>query len=207
MRLTGNRWGSGQRNRTIASSKGGYNMKSLQKCLLAACFSFGPILLFAQSSGPTQNLDDCKAGREACDRSKLSTSEVADVALAQRARNLSNCRNGFDPCDRSKLTPREATALAVADHERDVSDCTSGMGSCDPSKLTPSEALDSSLARAPTQPRRLQGQNRRLRSFPTDSVGSHGSEHRQARTQLSPTVRMVRDSAITPGSLPRKAKK
>jgi len=117
---------------------------TLQRCVLAACLALCPIALFAQSS--EQNLEACKAGREACDRSKLSGAELADLARVQHIANLSNCRNGFDPCDRSKLTPREATALAVADHQRDVSACTGGMGSCDTSKLTASEARDSSLA-------------------------------------------------------------
>jgi hypothetical protein len=47
-----------------------------------ACLSLWPILLFAQSSDLAQNLADCKNGREACDRSKLTPSQSDAVALA-----------------------------------------------------------------------------------------------------------------------------
>jgi hypothetical protein len=124
-------------------SKGGKNVKStLRKCFgaLVACLSLWPILAFAQSSDLAQNVAECKAGRDTCDRSKLSQSEATDVALAAHFRNVVNCRNGYDPWERSKLTEPEAIALAVADHQRNVSDCTDGMQSCNPSKLTSSEA-------------------------------------------------------------------
>jgi len=54
---------------------------SLQKLWVQVlCLSLWPILGFAQSSDLAQNLADCKSGREACDRSKLSQSESAEVA-------------------------------------------------------------------------------------------------------------------------------
>jgi hypothetical protein len=85
---------------------------SLRKCLgvQVACLSLWPILSFAQSSDLSQKLADCKAGRDTCDRSKLSQSEVNDVALAVHGRNVVNCRNGYDSCDRSKLSEPEAIA-------------------------------------------------------------------------------------------------
>jgi hypothetical protein len=66
----------------LCDSSGKINMNiTWQKCLLAAGVTLWPILLFAQSSGPNpdaqnaaQNLDACKAGRDTCDRSKLSSS-------------------------------------------------------------------------------------------------------------------------------------
>jgi len=112
---------------------------SLRKCfgVSVGCFSFWSILAFAQSSDLTSNLANCKAGRETCDRSKLSQSEATEVAVAVHRQNVVNCRNGYHSCDRSKLTEPETIALAVADHERNVSDCNQGMLSCDRSKLNP----------------------------------------------------------------------
>src|SRR5579863_9645449 len=56
---------------------------SLRKCfgVQAACLCLWPILAFAQSSDLSQNLADCKAGRDTCDRSRLSQSEVSRPAL------------------------------------------------------------------------------------------------------------------------------
>jgi hypothetical protein len=115
---------------------------NLKKCFgaLVACLSLLPVLAFAQSSDLAENLDACKAGRDTCERSRLTPSEATDVVLAAHVRNVVNCRHGYDPCDRSKLTEPEMIALAVADHQRNVSDCTDGMQSCNPSKLTSSEA-------------------------------------------------------------------
>ena len=58
---------------------------SLRRCLWAqvACLSLWPILAFAQSPDLAQNLEACKAGSEACDQSKLSAAQLADVALAR----------------------------------------------------------------------------------------------------------------------------
>jgi hypothetical protein len=115
---------------------------SFRKCFGAqiACLSLWPILALAQSSDLSQNLADCKAGRDTCDRSRLSQSQATDVALAAHGRNVVDCRNGFGSFDRSKLSEPETIALEVADHQRNVSDCNDGMLSCDPFKLTPMEA-------------------------------------------------------------------
>src|SRR5579872_1937257 len=107
------------------------------------CLSLWPVLAFAQSSDLSQNLEACKSGSEACDQSRLSAEQLADVALARHARNVANCRNGRDSCDHSQLTEPETIALAVANHQRNVNDCNDGMQTCDRSKLTPAEARDS----------------------------------------------------------------
>ena len=64
---------------------------SLRKCLWAqvACLSLWPILAFAQSPDLAQNLETCKAGREICDRSKLSAAQLAEVTFAAHGRNVS----------------------------------------------------------------------------------------------------------------------
>ena len=102
---------------------------SLWKCFGAqvVCLSLWPILAFAQSADLSQNLAACKAGRDACDRSKLGQSGATGAALAVHAQNVVNCRSGSDSCDRSKLTEPETIALAVADHQRNVSECNDGM--------------------------------------------------------------------------------
>ena len=121
---------------------------TLRRCLWAevACLTLGPVLLFAQPSDLAQNLADCKSGRDACDRSRLSQSELVEVALARHEHNVSDCRNGYDSCDRSKLSEPEAIAAAVADHRRNVSNCNDGIASCDQSKLTRSEARETAVA-------------------------------------------------------------
>jgi len=63
----------------------------------AVCFSFWPILVFAQSSDLTQNLADCKNGWESCERSKLSESELADVALPNTAETFRTAEIVFNP--------------------------------------------------------------------------------------------------------------
>jgi len=115
-------------------------VSNLRRCLWAqlACLVLWPALALPQSSDPVQNLEACKAGRDACDGSKLSPSQTAELAATNRERNVSNCRNGFDSCDHSKLSEPQAIALAVADHQRNVSDCKDGIASCDPSQLTQS---------------------------------------------------------------------
>src|SRR5579872_7293386 len=100
------------------------------------CLSLWSIFAFAQFSDVSSNLENCKAGRETCDRSKLSQSEAAEVAIAVHRQNVVNCRNGYDSCDRSKLTEQETITLAVVDHQRNLSDCDEGMLSCDRSRLT-----------------------------------------------------------------------
>jgi hypothetical protein len=111
-----------------------------------ACLILWPILVCAQSSDLKQNLDDCKNGWETCDRSRLSQSESAAVALADHRRNVSNCRDGFQTCDHSQLTQQETIALALANHQQNVSDCKLGMTSCDHSRLSQSEAHEASVA-------------------------------------------------------------
>src|SRR5689334_1587447 len=103
---------TGRRRRDLLSERR-TNMKSPQRFLWAqaACLSLWPILAFAQSPNLAQNLADCNAGRESCDRSRLSQSESADAALAAHARNVTKCRNGYDSCDHSTLTKPEVIAL------------------------------------------------------------------------------------------------
>src|SRR6202008_1529743 len=108
------------------------NMKARVRKYLwaqAACLSLclSPILAFAQSSDPSQNLAACKAGRDSCDRSKLSQSEATEVRLAAHMRNVTNCRDGYESWDRSKLSEPETIALAVADHQRNGTNCNDGM--------------------------------------------------------------------------------
>src|SRR5437660_12390298 len=95
---------------------------SLRKYLWAqiACLSLLPILAFAQSSDFAQNLEACKNGRGACDRSKLTESESAGVALADHQRNIANCRDRLEPSAHSKLTQSEALVVARADHQRNI---------------------------------------------------------------------------------------
>ncbi len=114
---------------------------------LIACLGLWQALVFAQSTDNKQNLLACKKGWEACDRSTLTQSGSAEVAVADHARAVSNCRNGLESCDHSKLTGPEGTALAVTDHERNVSNCKDGLASCDHSRLTHSEAGAMSLFR------------------------------------------------------------
>jgi hypothetical protein len=95
--------------------------------LQIACLSLLPIPAGAQSSDLAQNLADCKNGRESCDRSRLSESGLAEVALSRHQRDVANCRNGYNSCDRSKLSESEAIALAVADHKQNVSNCAMGI--------------------------------------------------------------------------------
>jgi hypothetical protein len=63
---------------------------SLRKCLgkQVACLRLWPILACAQSSDLSSNLANCKAGRDTCDRSKLSQSEAAEVALVVHRQNV-----------------------------------------------------------------------------------------------------------------------
>ena len=114
---------------------------NLRKYLWApvACLSLWPVLAFAQSPDLSQNLEACKAGRETCDRSRLSAPQLAEVALASHGRNVANCRNHYDSCDRSKLTASEAREMTVAEQQRNFTACKDGTGACDRSRLTLSE--------------------------------------------------------------------
>jgi hypothetical protein len=59
---------------------------------LVACLGFWHGLVFAQSSDNKQNLWACKNGWEACDRSKLTQSESAELTMAEHQRKALNCR-------------------------------------------------------------------------------------------------------------------
>jgi hypothetical protein len=111
-----------------------------------ACLTLWPLSLPAGVPDPAANLLACRQGRPSCDRSRLSLSELTEVARADHARNVADCRNGLVACDRSKLSREEATALAVAEHDRNVSRCTDGIGVCDASRLTVAEARDVAAA-------------------------------------------------------------
>jgi len=115
--------------------------------LLCLFLCLWPLPLFTQSSAlapnaGVENLEACKAGRAACDSSKLSATQLTEVAVASHGRNVANCRNGYDSCDHSKLSEPEAEALAVANHKHNVADCNEGMQSCDPAKLTPAALIE-----------------------------------------------------------------
>src|SRR4029077_6607906 len=107
---------------------------------LVACLGSWHALVFAQSPDNKQNLLACKNGWEACDRSKLTQSELAEVAVTDHVRTVSDCRSGLESCDHSKLTGPEATALVGAERQRNFSDCRDGRETCDNSKLTGLEA-------------------------------------------------------------------
>ena len=85
----------------VYSAKGGKYENQTSKISLRAvsCLSLWPVLLLAQSSNLAENLTDCKNGWETCDRSRLSQSEPADVALSDHRRDVSNCRASFASCD------------------------------------------------------------------------------------------------------------
>lgn len=126
--------------------------RSLWACV--ACLSFWPVLLFAGTPDPAANLSACKKGWPACERSRLTLSEMTEVALAKHARkqeaaavdlavhrsNMANCKDGRDTCDYSLLTRSEAYTLAAAERRRNYTACLSRHGYCDRSRLTPSEA-------------------------------------------------------------------
>src|SRR5438552_2412683 len=97
---------------------------SKQLWVLAAFFSLWPSFLFAQASNVSQNLVDCKNGRETCDRSRLSKSESAEVALSEQ--NVSNCTTGTTSCDRSRLTESEARESSIAALQRNIGNCRDG---------------------------------------------------------------------------------
>jgi hypothetical protein len=81
-----------------------------------AFFILWPVLSFAQLSDHAQILAACKAGRESCDRSKLSWTELAEVIASDHGRNVADCRGGLESCNHSNLSAQEAVALAVANH-------------------------------------------------------------------------------------------
>src|SRR5882762_3155548 len=151
---------------------------------LTSSLSLFPVLASGQASDRDHNLSACQQGWAGCDRSKLSPSEAAEVALTDHRQNVSDCRDGLKSCDRAKLGDAERTALAVADHQNNVTACNDGIQSCDRSRLTPSEARDATAAerlrnvsdcpnrRTPAQHGELQERLERLRPLETDQVGS-----------------------------------
>ena len=56
---------------------------------------------------------ECWDGEVACDRSKLSTTELSAVNVADHQRNYLACISGFPGCDPSRLTPAEASVTAI----------------------------------------------------------------------------------------------
>src|SRR5437588_816773 len=115
---------------------------SLRRCIwvLVVCLPVFSITAFAQASDLGQNLDDCRSGREPCDRSKLSSTEAAKVDTARHELMLSDCKNGAGTCDYSKLTPFEAKEVSAAELRHNAQKCENGWDECDRSKLTPSQA-------------------------------------------------------------------
>src|SRR5438132_505968 len=118
---------------------------SKYRCAQVACLSLWPILLCAQSSDLAQNIGDCQDGFGACERSKLTPSELMGVDIALRRRNLSDCKSGWT-CDRSRLTSSETIEVNAAEHQRNVQNCENSWADCDHSKLTESEAARIAVA-------------------------------------------------------------
>jgi len=52
-------------------------------------------------------------GKESCDYSLLSASEVIALKVTEQHRNLKACRTGYGYCDLSRLTNEEARAIAA----------------------------------------------------------------------------------------------
>jgi hypothetical protein len=104
-----------------------------------ACLSLTPGLLFAETPARYLNLAACMSGRPSCQRSRLTLTEMGEVAAARLARNVASCSTGAS-CDHTKLNKAEEAAVAVALSQRNVSNCTTGIGSCDHARLTQSEA-------------------------------------------------------------------
>jgi len=63
-----------------------------------------------------RNVAACWDGEIACDRSKLSTTELSTVNVADHQRNSLACISGLVGCDPSRLTPAEASATATDKH-------------------------------------------------------------------------------------------
>jgi len=73
------------------------------------CFTLWSILANGQPMIVLANLEACKAGREACDPSQLSSSESAELALVLHARNVANCRSGNDACEPARNSARRSS--------------------------------------------------------------------------------------------------
>lgn len=100
---------------------------SIRRCLwfLVVCFGLSRVPAVGQSaeSAREQNLSACKSALGSCDLSKLTPSELSEVAFVEHQRDVSNCRDSERFCDHSKLTQPEANALAVAEYRHNISDC------------------------------------------------------------------------------------
>ena len=66
-----------------------------------------------QACSAAGNFSSCQHGWAGCDRSKLTSSESAEMAAIDHQRNVSNCREGLKSCDRTKLGDAERTALSA----------------------------------------------------------------------------------------------
>ena len=78
--------------------------------------------------------------------SKLSATELAQVAIATHQNMISDCWSGLRSCDHSKLTTSEAVGVAMAENQRNVSDCWNGWSSCNLSKLSETDLSEVAVA-------------------------------------------------------------
>jgi hypothetical protein len=109
--------------------------------ILSLLFAASAGTAFAQASGngeSQQNLRDCLAGFDGCDRSLLSADQAKQIDEFRHDRNLWHCLSGYS-CDRSQLNQSEAKEVAEADRLRNLLDCETTLGLCDKSLLAPSE--------------------------------------------------------------------
>jgi hypothetical protein len=111
-----------------------------------AWLSLCPVFVLAGAPDATTNLSACKNGWSACERSRLTLSEMTELARADHARNVAGCGTALSSCDRSRLTAAETIAVAVALYDRNVSNGVGGLDPCDLSRLTRAEAREASAA-------------------------------------------------------------
>jgi hypothetical protein len=52
-------------------------------------------------------------GKESCDYSLLTASEVIALKVREQRRNLMACRTGYGYCDLSRLTKKEARTIVA----------------------------------------------------------------------------------------------
>ncbi len=119
------------------------------RSFVASCFA-GFLLIVQLAGAQRSNFDACRFGLYSCDRSQLTSAELAVVAEADHQRNLNACKFGLYSCDRSQLTPSELAVVAEADHQRNLNACKLGLYSCDRSKLSAEEV--NSVPTKPTAP-------------------------------------------------------
>lgn len=60
-----------------------------------------------------RNNSACVAGKESCDYSQLTASEVIALKNREQRRNLKACQTGYGYCDLSRLTREEARTIAT----------------------------------------------------------------------------------------------